>query len=165
MPNYNTHLKPNNMAYVKFNPKPFEQSFNSFVDDLLTEFPVILKKDFKQSEKKDLPPVNVRETDKSYILELIAPGFEKENFKINIENDLLTISGDTKSTEQKDNRNEQNEKYIRREFVDHSFKRSFTLDEKIDATKIDANYINGILTLNLPKKEDVKTPKKEIVIQ
>lgn len=153
------------MTYLKFNPKPFEQSFNSFVGDLLTEWPAILKKDFNQSEGKGLAPVNVKETDSSYLLDVIVPGFEKADFKINVEQDLLTISGEKKNADQKNTGTEQNEKIIRREYGNRSFKRSFTLDDKIDATNIEANYINGILTLNLPKKEDVKIPVKEITIK
>jgi HSP20 family protein len=153
------------MTYVKFNSKPFEQGFSSLVDGFISEWPAAFKKDFKQSLWKDLAPVNVKEKDGSYLLELIAPGFEKADFKINIDNDLLTISTEKKNAEQKDNGNQQNEKYIRKEYNNRSFKRSFTLDEKVDATKIEANYVNGILTLNLPKKEAVKAAVKEITIQ
>ena len=153
------------MTYVKFNPKSFEQGFNSLIDGFVSEWPATFKKDFKQSLWKDLAPVNVKEKDGSYLLEVIAPGFEKADFKINIDNDLLTISGEKKNAEQNDNGKEQNEKYIRTEYNNRSFKRSFTLDEKIDATKIEANYVNGILTLNLPKKEAVKAAVKEITIQ
>ncbi len=153
------------MTYVKFNPQPSEQDFNSLINGLISEWPATFKKDFKQSLWKDLTPVNVKEKDGSYLLELIAPGFEKADFKINIDNDLLTISGENKNAERKDNGSEQNEKYIRKEYNNRSFKRSFTLDEKIDATKIEANYVNGVLTLNLPKKEAVKAAVKEITIQ
>ena len=148
------------MAYVKFNSRPFEGTFNNLVDDLFTELPVLFKNDFNNAERKGTIPVNVKETEKSYQLEVVAPGFEKSDFKVNMEQDLLTISADKKS-EVKD----ENEKYIRREYSFRSFKRSFTLDEKIDATNIEASYVNGVLTLNLPKKVAVKAAATEIIIK
>ena len=148
------------MAYVKFNSRPFEGTFNNLVDDLFTELPVLFKNDFNNAERKGTIPVNVKETEKSYQLEVVAPGFEKSDFKVNMEQDLLTISADKKS-EVKD----ENEKHIRREYSFRSFKRSFTLDEKIDATNIEASYVNGVLTLNLPKKVEVKQTATEIAIK
>ncbi|HKB42833.1 MAG TPA: Hsp20/alpha crystallin family protein [Chitinophagaceae bacterium] len=147
------------MTHVKFNRKPFEGNFNSLVDDLFTELPVLFKNEFNQTLRKDFIPVNVKETEKNYQLEVVAPGFEKTDFKINLDQNLLTISGEKK------NEVKENEKQIRREYNYHSFKRSFTVDEKIDATKIDANYVNGVLTLNLPKKEEVKASATEITIK
>ncbi len=148
------------MAYVKFNSRPFEGTFNNLVDDLFTELPVLFKNDFNNAERKGNIPVNVKETEKSYQLEVVAPGFEKSDFKVNMEQDLLTISAEKKS-EVKD----ENEKHIRREYSFRSFKRSFTLDEKIDATNIEASYVNGVLTLNLPKKVAVKASATEIIIK
>lgn len=148
------------MAYVKFNSRPFEGTFNNLVDDLFTELPVLFKNDFNNAERKGTIPVNVKETEKSYQIEVVAPGFEKSDFKVNMEQDLLTISADKRS-EVKD----ENEKHIRREYSFGSFKRSFTLDEKIDATNIEASYVNGVLTLNLPKKVAVKASATEIIIK
>jgi HSP20 family protein len=149
------------MTHVKFNGRPFATTFNSLVDDLLTELPEMVKTNFNEMERKGNVPVNVKENEKSYILEVVAPGFEKADFKINLENEILTVAGEKK----KDNLNEAaNQKEIRREYHFRSFKRTFTLDEKIDATAIEASYINGILTLNLPKVEPVKQTVKEIVI-
>ena len=148
------------MAYVKFNSRPFEGTFNNLVDDLFTELPVLFKNDFNNTERKGTIPVNVKETEKSYQLEVVAPGFDKSDFKVNMEQDLLTISAEKKS-EVKD----ENEKYIRREYSFRSFKRSFTLDEKIDATNIEASYVNGVLTLNLSKKVAVKAAATEIIIK
>ncbi|HZI54964.1 MAG TPA: Hsp20/alpha crystallin family protein [Chitinophagaceae bacterium] len=148
------------MTTVKFNRKPFAGSFNSLVDDLFTELPVLFRNDFNNSDQKDFVPVNVKETDKSYRMELVAPGFEKADFKINLDQNLLTISAEKKSEV-----NDENEKQIRREYSYRSFKRSFTIDEKIDATNIEASYINGVLTLNLPKKTEVKAAATEIAIK
>jgi HSP20 family protein len=107
-----------------------------------------------------LIPVNVKESKDAYYLEVIAPGFDKNNFKVNIEGDLLTVSAEIKN-EVKD----ETDKKIRSEYSYRSFKRSFTLDEKINAADIDAKYVNGVLTLNLPKKVEVKEAAKEITIQ
>lgn len=147
------------MAHVKFNLQPFERSFNNLVDELFTELPVVFKNDFNKSDWKGFVPVNVKETGNSFEMELVAPGFSKEDFKINLENNILTVSA-----EKKDEVKEENEKQIRKEYNFKSFKRSFTVDEKIDATKIDASYINGVLRLNLPKKAEVKPSTTEIKI-
>jgi HSP20 family protein len=94
------------------------------------------------------------------VLEVIAPGFQKEDFKVNLDNNTLTISA-----EKKEETENKNEKFIRKEFKQQSFKRSFTIDENIDAESISAKYVNGVLTLNLAKKQEVKPSVKEISIQ
>ena len=148
------------MTQANFSRKPFEGTFNNLVDDLFTELPALFKTEFNQTNRKGFVPVNVKETEKSYQLEVVAPGFEKADFKINLDQTLLTISA-----EKKEEAKDENQKQIRREYSYRSFKRSFTLDEKIDATNIEASYINGVLTLNLPKKEVVKASATEISIK
>jgi len=145
------------MTQVKFNRKPFDGSFNSLVDDLFAEFPVLYK---NEQNWKGTVPVNIKETEKNYSIEIVAPGFEKTDFKVSLEKQLLTISA-----EKKNEMKEENEKQIRKEYSYPTFKRSFTLDEKTDGTNIDARYVNGVLTLNLPKKEVVKPSVQEINIQ
>ena len=147
------------MTHVKFNRKPFEGSFNNLVDELFTELPGLLKSEFNQNINKGFIPVNIKETEKSYQLEVVAPGFEKTDFKINLDQSLLTVSA-----EKKEEVKDEKKKQIRREYSYQSFKRSFTVDEKIDATNIEATYINGVLILNLPKKEVVKASATEISI-
>ncbi len=148
------------MTHVKFNGRPFASTLNNFVDDLFTELPVLFKNEFNPGERKGFAPVNVKETEKAYEIEVVAPGFEKADFKVNLEQNLLTISA-----EKKDEVRDENNKHIRREYRYQSFKRSFTIDDKIDATRIEASYINGVLTLNLPKKEEVKATATDIVIK
>lgn len=148
------------MAYVKFSRKPFEGTFSNLVDDLFTELPVLLSSGFNNTVRKDSIPVNVKETEKSFQLEVIAPGFDKTDFKVNIEQNILTVSA-----EKTNEANEESDKEIRKEYSFRSFKRSFTLDERIDATSIEASYVNGVLRLNLPKKEAVKQSATEIVIK
>ena len=93
-------------------------------------------------------------------MELNAPGRNKEDFKINIENGLLTIS-----FEKKVENVSEDVKSVRKEFSFESFKRSFNIDEKIQADNIQAKYENGVLKLYLPKKEEVKENPKQISIQ
>jgi len=96
------------------------------------------------------PAVNVSEYDKEYSIEVAAPGIDRKAFNLEIENDVLTIS-----TEKKENKEEQKTNFIRREFNYQSFKRSFQLPETIDQDQIKATHDAGILTLTLPKKEEV----------
>jgi len=106
-----------------------------------------------------VPAVNIRETDKSFVLEVAAPGYKKEDFSVNVENDLLTISCN------QENRVEENEKdYTRKEFSYSSFTRSFTLPESVNADNIKGSYENGILTVELPKKPEATKIKKTIKV-
>jgi len=115
------------MTHVRFNNKPFDKSFNNFVDDLFTELPVLFKNGTVAPQWKGLVPVNITESEKNYSLEVVAPGFEKTDFKINLEQDVLTISA-----EKKEETKEENKKQVRKEYSYRSFKRSFTIDEKDD---------------------------------
>ncbi|MEO6453318.1 MAG: Hsp20/alpha crystallin family protein [Ginsengibacter sp.] len=144
------------MTLLKVNqPKRY---LNGWMDELLNDFPTAFGKTF--TEASFSPQVNIKETNEAYKLSLLAPGRNKEDFKINIEKNLLTVSSEKKEEEVQENEN-----HIRKEFNLQSFKRTFTLDEKIEADKIEAKYENGVLILNLPKKEDVKIAAKEISVQ
>jgi HSP20 family protein len=108
-----------------------------------------------------VPAVNVKENKEAFELEVAAPGLQKQDFKLNVEDNLLTISYEKQAAaEQKS----EDTKIHRQEFSTRSFKRTFTLDEKIDADKIVAKYENGILSVSLPKKEEVKISPKAIEI-
>ena len=145
------------MTVVKFNNRP-ANGFN-LLDGFFNELPTFFKDDFG-AKAQGLIPVNVKETKDAYQLEVVAPGFEKYDFNVNLEKNILTVSAEKKSeTENKD------EKQIRKEYNYQSFKRSFTIDEKVDAEKIEAKYVNGVLTLNLPRKEEVKASAKEILVK
>ena len=150
------------MTHVKFNRKPFEGTFNNLVDDLFAELPVLYR---NEQNWKGTVPVNIKETDKNYCIEVVAPGLEKTDFKISLEQQLLTVSAEKKNEVKEDSDNNRNEKQIRKEYSYRTFKRSFTLDEKTDESNIDARYVNGILILNLPKKEKVKPSVQEIDVQ
>lgn len=107
-----------------------------------------------------LPAVNVKETDDTYEITMAAPGLEKNDFKIDVNGSLLTISA-----EKDEKKEEKDETYSRREYSYKSFSRSFSLPEDIFKDKIDANYMNGELRLTLPKKEEAKTmPHQKISV-
>ena len=106
--------------------------------------------------------VNIVENENEYGLEVVAPGFEKENFNLKIENNQLIISAEVKKEEKEDGNN-----FNRREYQVQSFERSFALPEnEIEEQNIKANYVNGVLKVALPKREEAK-PKapKQIEIQ
>jgi HSP20 family protein len=146
------------MTFVKVN-NPVAKSFDGMMKDFFNEFPSAISKTFRE-DVLHFPPVNITEHNEAYQLEIAAPGFEKTDFKVNLEENILTISID-KQEEKK----ETTGKAIRTEFSNKNFKRSFTIDEKIDAEHISAKYEQGILTLQLPKKEVVKAGAKAINIQ
>ncbi len=98
-----------------------------------------------------VPAVNVKELDKEFEIEMAAPGLNKKDFKINIENGVMTIFN-----EKKEEKVEKEENFTRREFNYTNFSRSFTLPENINPEKVDAKYEDGILRILLPKK--VLTP-------
>ncbi len=107
-----------------------------------------------------LPAANVSETDKEYKVELAIPAFKKEEVKVNLENEVLTISAENKTEKE-----EKNKKFTRKEFSYGSFTRSFQLPKAADREGIEAKYENGLLKLEIPKKEEaVKQAKKEIKV-
>ncbi len=110
-----------------------------------------------------LPAVNIKETENSYEVEMAAPGLKKDDFKIELDNNVLTISSEKSEETQEGNGNE---KYSRREFSYQSFQRSFTLPkEVVDEDKIEAHYREGVLQLRIPKKEMAKQkPPRKIKI-
>lgn len=104
------------------------------------------------------PAVNIREEETGFTLELAIPGRKKEDFSIEIDHDVLTISMEVKDKEEtKENG------YTRREFRYGSFKRAFTLPETVNADAIEANYEAGILRFNLPKKEEALPKPKRLI--
>jgi len=128
------------------------------VNDLFDEF--FRPNAWSKETGLTVPPVNIHEANDSYQVELVAPGLNKEDFKVNLEKGLLTITYEKKTeAENKDY------KTHRKEFSFSSFKRSFSVDDKINADAIQAKYENGVLKLFLPKKEEVKVQPKEIAIQ
>ena len=138
------------MTFVKQNYR----NVNNIFDELFNTVPATWNKAL------NVPPVNIHENEDGYHIELQVPGLQKDDVKINAEKGLLTIFYEKKSdVEQK------NYKTHRREFSVSSFKRSFSLDEKVNAEEIKAKYDAGVLQVFLPKKEEVKVSPKQIEIQ
>ena len=109
-----------------------------------------------------LPAVNIKEDKDGFEVEMSAPGFEKSDFKIELNNSLLTISSEKKI----ENETKEGQQFTRREFSYQSFSRSFNLPETVEGEKIEAKYENGILRLSIPKKEEAKPkPVKQIEIK
>ncbi len=108
-----------------------------------------------------MPAVNIRETDKTYEVELAAPGYGKKDFKIEIDNGLLTVSA-----EKREEKQENEENYTRREFGYSSFSRSFNLPTNTNEEDIGARYEDGILKLSVAKKtDDANKGRKAINVQ
>ena len=141
----------------------------SIVNRNQVSFPALMNEIFKpdwfggaEVLNSKIPSVNIKEDETSFVLDLIAPGRKKEDFKIEVENDLLTISSE-QSNEVVDEKEENKVKYTRKEFSFSSFKRSFTLPETINVDSIKASYENGILSFNLPKKEEALPKPKRLI--
>ena len=109
-----------------------------------------------------LPSVNIKESTDAYQVEVAAPGFDKNDFKLELNHDVLTISSE-KSLE---NETKEGERFTKREFSYQSFTRSFSLPDTADGEKISANYDKGVLIISIPKKEEAKPkPLRKIEIQ
>ncbi len=107
-----------------------------------------------------VPGANISETDKAYSIELAVPGLEKKDFKVEVQDGVLSISA-----EREEEKSEEDKNYRRQEFSYHSFSRAFTLPDNLLLDKIEANYTHGILHLTLPKKEiTVSKPSKQIKV-
>ncbi len=152
------------MSLVKRNGTMFPKLLlNDFFDNNTLDIPAMFDFDghfsrFGLSAK--IPSVNITENSENYSIQLAAPGLEKKDFKIEVENDMLTIS-----SQKEQESDEENDNYRRREFSYQSFSRSFQLPENSQTDKIEAHYQDGILKLTLPKKEiTLPAPKKEIAI-
>ena len=140
------------MSIIRFNrPNALSDAFQNFFDnDFVDMF-----------NRKGMDPLaNILEHPDSFELDLAAPGLKKDDFKIHLENNILTISSELKDEVSEESRN-----YTRKEFHYSTFSRSFTLPRTVDLEKIRADYENGILKVMLPKKEDARVDiKKEIKI-
>ena len=136
-----------------------KSAFPSFVDeffggDLFPRF-------FFDNEKTfNVPAVNIIEGKEDFRIEVAAPGLEKKDIKIDLDNNVLTVS-----SEKENKVEEQDDKFMRKEFSYSSFTRSFALPESVDAEKISANHKDGVLTILVPKKDEAKVkPVKQIKI-
>jgi HSP20 family protein len=124
-----------------------------FGDDLFNRF-------FSENENVTVPSVNIKEGKEDFSIDVAAPGFDKKDFKVDLNNNILEISSEKEIKEES-----KDEKVMRREFRYSSFKRTFTLPDTADTDKIKASYKDGILSINIPKKDEAKVkPVKQISI-
>jgi len=108
-----------------------------------------------------MPAVNITESNGTYELSLAAPGMKKDDFKIDVNGDILTIS-----SEKEESKEEKDKKFTRKEYNYSAFSRSFTLPSQVNKDKIDAYYENGVLKLSLPVKEEAKkSSSKQIAVK
>ncbi|WP_420457660.1 Hsp20/alpha crystallin family protein [Neolewinella sp.] len=115
------------------------------------------------SNTTTLPSVNVKETGDEFVVEMAAPGMKKDDFDIQLDNNMLTIRSEMSS---ESNEQDEDGKYSRREFSYQSFQRSFNLNNQVvDDANIQATYEDGILRLNIPKREEAKEkPARQIQV-
>ncbi|MCB0525030.1 MAG: Hsp20/alpha crystallin family protein [Saprospiraceae bacterium] len=143
------------MSLIKWNPENnFFPSFSNWMDDFFPD------NGYKSFNGMSVPAVNILETKKDFKLKIAAPGFKKNDFKLEVQHGLLTISGEMKMEKE-----EKEERYTRQEFSYSTFRRSFTLPENIKADKIGANYEDGLLTVTLPKVMIEEKPKVQIAVK
>jgi HSP20 family protein len=114
------------------------------------------------STSRNQIPVNLRETDKTYEMELMAPGLNKQDFQLNVSGDTLTVSFQHKEENKQEDKDAG---WLRQEYKRQSFSRSFMLDDTVDATKVAARYENGVLHVSLPKKEGVQKVSRNIDVK
>ena len=133
-------------------------TLSQIFDDLFTANPYVHFRD-DVPQRVYRPKVNIIEHQDGYLMEFSIPGIKKEDIKIDVEEKTLTISYEHIKEEAKSE-----EKVIRKEFANKSFKRNFTLGDTINTDAISASFENGILTLTLPKNEVVKPVKKSVNI-
>ena len=128
-----------------------------FGKDLLQDF-------FATTSNYNMPAVNITESKDDFKINVAAPGLNKEDFKIDLHNKILTLSSEKEEISEENNE-ENNVKFTRREFSYSSFKRSFGLPDMIDSNNIKATYKDGILMIEIPKKEEAKEkPARQISI-
>ena len=158
----NHNCKPTNtqraMTTAKYRPQtvltsPFDQFVNEFLGRDISHFMG------HDDARSSMPSVNILERETAYELHLLAPGFAKEDLKLAMENEVLTISAEKKNVDLKEN-----ERFTRREFRHNAFRRSFRLPDTVNVDQITAEHTNGVLVVNIPKAE-LATPKaREISI-
>lgn len=144
-----TLVKFNNGLKANANPF-FSDVFDSIVNDSFLSDKLVAR----------VPAVNIAENDNEFQIELAVPGLKKEDFKINLDKNVLSISA-----EKKTENNQETKKYSKREYSYNSFVRSFTLPDSADYAKIEADYADGILKLTVAKREEAKFQSREIAVK
>lgn len=136
------------MLMVRRNTEPvLSNLINSFFENDFT--------DRMDHSLKAMPKTNIMENETSYDVEMLVPGFNKDDFNLNVERDLLIISASKEEKKEE----KQDSKVVFREYNVQSFERSFTLSNDVDSNKIEASYENGVLKVNIPKKKEALVKK------
>jgi HSP20 family protein len=145
------------MTLVKWNKKPdnallpgFNDVFESILNDTF----------FNDRMVSRIPAVKISETEDNYHIEMAAPGLKKEDFQLNLEQNVLNVS-----VEQSADRQDKQKNYSKREYSYSSFVRSFTLPQSADDGQINATYTDGILRIDIAKREEAKTIRRQIEIK
>jgi HSP20 family protein len=144
-----TLVKINNGLKNNANPF-FSDVFDSILNDSYISDKLVAR----------VPAVNIAETDNAFNIELAIPGLKKEDFKINLDKNILTVSAEKKAENSAETK-----KYSKREYSYNLFVRSFTLPDSVDHSKIEADYTDGILTLTVGKREEAKFQSREIAVK
>ena len=149
------------MTLVKFSNGNKSQALSPLFNDVFESF---FNTDSFVSDRliSRVPAVNIAETESDFHIELAVPGMRKDDFKINLDKNVLSISAETKSENEETN---QDKRYNRREYSYNSFVRTFTLPDTADYANISAEYVDGILKVNVAKKEEARMQSREISIQ
>ena len=148
------------MSLIKSNGISFPTMSHFFDDFFNKDFYDWNNRNFSVTNTT-LPAVNIRENEEGFLVEMAAPGMKKDEFKVELDNNMLTISSEKKSEKQEG----ENDNFTRKEFSYQSFTRSFTLPEIVNSEKIQAKYEDGVLKLMIPKKEEARPkPPKMIKI-
>jgi HSP20 family protein len=146
------------MTLVKFNSDKKNSSlmpgFNDVFDSIFNDT------FFTDRTVMRVPAANISETEDNFHIELAAPGLKKEDFNINLDRNVLSISA-----EQRSEHNDNQKNYSKREYSYNSFVRSFTLPESADESGIEAEYVNGVLKINIAKREEAKSVRRQIDIK
>ncbi|WP_121244375.1 Hsp20/alpha crystallin family protein [Mucilaginibacter phyllosphaerae] len=145
------------MTLVKFN-NGLKNNANPFFNDVFDS----LLNDSYIGDKlvSRIPAVNIAENENQFNIELAIPGLKKEDLKINLDKNILTVSAEKKAEA-----NTETKKYSKREYSYNSFVRSFTLPDSVDHSKIEADYTDGILNLTVAKREEAKFQTREIAVK
>ncbi|QQL50933.1 Hsp20/alpha crystallin family protein [Mucilaginibacter ginkgonis] len=146
------------MTLVKFNNGQKNRVANPWFNDVFDS--ILNDTYFTDKMVTKTPAVNIAETDNHFHIEMAAPGLSKEDFKISLDKNVLSVSVDKKSENI-----EEGKKYSKKEFVYNSFVRSFTLPESADQLNIEAEYTDGVLKLAVAKKEEAKFQTREIAVK
>ncbi len=145
------------MTLVKLGKEQKNGLVNPFFNDVYS----LLNDSFlNERHAATVPAVNISESENGFEVALAVPGLKNEDIKINLDKNVLSVSAE-KKTETTD----ENKKYSKREYNFSSFSRSFTLPQSADSSKIEAAYVDGILTLNIAKKEEAKFQSREITLK